>query len=116
LVAGSLIDFGDKSELTAALVGSDALAVGTGIVASNSGWSRNRVRLANLAGVLGTIGGLGVDLIAQPDDVETWLAIAGTIRPNRCPRPIIEGSGLSTRRSSSGEIEGAAFFRAWDSK
>jgi hypothetical protein len=77
LVAGSLIDFGDKSELTAALVGSDALAVGTGIVASNSGWSRKRVRLANLAGVLGTIGGLGVDLIAQPDDVETWLAIAG---------------------------------------
>ena len=77
LVAGSLFDFGDKSELTAALMGSDALAVGTGIVAWNSEWSRKRVRLTNLAGVLGTIGGFGVDLIAQPDEGSTIMAIAG---------------------------------------
>jgi hypothetical protein len=77
LVAGSLIDFGDKSELTAALVGSDALPVGAGIVAWNSEWSRKRIRLINLAGVLGTIGGLGVDLIAQPEGGSTIMAIAG---------------------------------------
>jgi hypothetical protein len=77
LVAGSLFDFGDNSELTGALVGSDALAVGAGIVAWNSEWSRTRVRLTNLAGVLGTIGGFGVDLIVQPDDAEVVLAIAG---------------------------------------
>lgn len=77
LIAGGLIDFGDDSELTAALVGSDALAVGMGIVAWDSEWGTTRVRLTNLAGVLGTIGGFGVDLIVQPDDAEAALAIAG---------------------------------------
>jgi len=77
-VAGNLMgDVGDSPELTGALIGSDALAVGTGILAWDSSWSRKRVRLTNLAGVLGTIGGFGFDLIAQPDDDKAILAIAG---------------------------------------
>jgi hypothetical protein len=78
LVAGSLMgDVGHNPELTGSLLGSDALAVGTGILAWESSWSTKRVRLTNLAGVLGTIGGFGIDAIAQPSGDKTVLAIAG---------------------------------------
>lgn len=78
LIVGNLMgDVGHDPELAGALLGSDALAVGTGILAWDTGWSKKRVRLTNLAGVLGTIGGFGIDVIAQPDNAKAVLGIAG---------------------------------------
>jgi hypothetical protein len=67
----------DDAYLTAMLIGSDALVLGTAIAAKDVNISRTRVRLINLAGVLGAVVGGGVDLLFEVDDGHTALAVAG---------------------------------------
>jgi len=67
----------DEAYLNAMLIGSDALVLGTAIAAKNVNMSRTRVRLINLAGVLGAVVGGGVDLLFEVDDRQTAFAVAG---------------------------------------
>jgi hypothetical protein len=78
LVFAAIADHEDEDLLRDMLIGSDVLILGTGIAAKGVQMSESRVRLINLGGVLGTIAGLGLDLIIQPDDASTALAVAGT--------------------------------------
>lgn len=58
-------------------MGSDLMVLGAGLIAKDVKMSRARVRLINLGGVLGTVFGFGIDLLVQPEDVSTTIAIAG---------------------------------------
>lgn len=77
LVAAAVTDMEDEDVLSAALVGSDALVLGTVIGARNARLSRARVRLISLSGVVGTVMGFGLDLMAEVDESSTAFAIAG---------------------------------------
>ena len=68
------IDDGDGA-LTAALIGGDAGLVSTALLAPGWNLTRNRARLISIAGVIGGVGGLGLDLIIQPDGDRTAVAI-----------------------------------------
>jgi hypothetical protein len=59
------------------LIGSDAAVLGAGIAARKVRLSEKRMRLINLAGVLGTAMGFGFDLLLEVDEEEPIFAIAG---------------------------------------
>jgi hypothetical protein len=67
-------DEGDQP-LTGALIGTDAGLLTTALLAPGWNISRNRARLVSIAGVLGGLGGLGLDLLFQPDDDKALVAI-----------------------------------------
>jgi hypothetical protein len=67
----------DDDAIRDMLIGSDLLVLGAGIAAHGVEASRTRVRLVNLAGVLGGVFGLGIDLLSHVDDEETAIGIAG---------------------------------------
>ncbi len=77
LVSGIAFDLEGDDLLRASLVGTDALVFGTAIGARNAQMSKGRVRLISLMGVVGTVFGFGIDLLAEEDDEETAFAIAG---------------------------------------
>ena len=68
------LDDGDGA-LTGALIGGNAGLVSTALLAPGWNLTRNRARLISIAGVIGGVGGLGLDLIIQPDDDKTLVAI-----------------------------------------
>ena len=57
----------DDHVWTATLLAGNAGLVGGAWAADRLGWSRNRVRLVGLGALLGGLGGVGVDLLVQPD-------------------------------------------------
>ena len=59
------------------LIGSDALVLTTGVLARKAEMSEKRVRLISLNGIIGSVMGLGLTLIAQPDDGGSVMAIIG---------------------------------------
>jgi hypothetical protein len=65
----------DDDLLAAALLAGNAGLVGGALAAPRWGWSRNRWRLVSIAGVIGGLGGLGIDLLTQPDDDKVAVAI-----------------------------------------
>jgi hypothetical protein len=67
-------DNGDES-LTAALIGGNAGLLTTALLAPGWNMSRNRARLISIAGVIGGVGGLGLDLLFQPDSEKLAVAI-----------------------------------------
>lgn len=73
--AGVLVDLEDDDLLAAALVGGNAGLLAGGLGTAGLGWSRDRWRLVSVAGLLGGLGGLGIDLLAQPDDEKVAVAI-----------------------------------------
>lgn len=77
LVAGVMADHEGNDLLRDMLIGSDVLILGTGVAAKDVRMSKSRVRLINLAGVIGTVFGFGVDLFLEVDEASTALAIAG---------------------------------------
>jgi hypothetical protein len=77
LVIAAVADMEDDDVLSAALIGSDALVLGTVLGARNVRMSRARVRLISMMGVVGTVAGFGLDLLAQVDEASTAMAIAG---------------------------------------
>ncbi len=68
----------DDEALRDMLIGSDIAVVSAGFLAKNSQASSSRIRLINLAGILGTVAGFGVDMLFQVDNSEAAMAIAGT--------------------------------------
>ena len=67
-------DEGDQP-LTGALIGGDAGLLTTALLAPGWNISRNRARLVSIAGVIGGLSGIGLDLLFQPDDEKTAVAI-----------------------------------------
>jgi hypothetical protein len=72
---GVIADQEGDGLLTTALVGGNAGLVAGGLATPALGWSRSRWRTVSIAGVLGGVGGLGIDLLVQPDDEKVALAI-----------------------------------------
>jgi len=68
---------GGKDLLRDMLIGSDLLILGTGLTTKDVKMSRARVRLINLGGDLGIVFGFGIDLLLQPEETSTIMAIAG---------------------------------------
>ena len=77
VVAGTIADHEGEELLRDALIGSDLLVLAGGMTARDVEISRTRVRLISLAGVVGTVFALGIDVLAQVDDGDTALLIAG---------------------------------------
>ena len=75
VATGVLMDLEGDNLLAATLLGGDAGLVS--MMALAPGWnvSRNRARLVSIAGVIGGLGGAGVDLLVQPDGEKTAIAI-----------------------------------------
>jgi len=67
----------DDNALQDMLIGSDIAVVSAGFLAKDSQASSSRIRLINLAGIVGTVAGLGVDLLFQVDNSEAAMAIVG---------------------------------------
>lgn len=65
----------DDGGLAWALMGGNAGLVTTALVAPRLGWSRNRYRLVSIAGVIGGLGGAGIDLITTPDSEKAAVAV-----------------------------------------
>jgi len=79
--SATLVDLEGDDELLATLVAGNAgLALGAW-AADRSGWSRNRIRMVSVGGVIGGLGGLGIDLIVQGESEKTavGIALAGSI-------------------------------------
>ena len=69
-VAGALladVEDDDKAWTATLLAGNAGLVAGAALV-SRYEWSRNRVRLVSLGGLLGGLAGVGIDLLSTPDD------------------------------------------------
>lgn len=75
VAAGMLGDLEGDDLLTTALLGGNAGLVSTAFLAPRWDMSRERARLVNVAGVAGLVGGLGLDLLLQPDDDKVQVAI-----------------------------------------
>lgn len=65
---------GDETLTTALITGNVGLVAGAAL-ASRYDLSRSRVRMINLGALVGGLGGVGIDLLLQPDDDETAIAI-----------------------------------------
>jgi len=86
-VAGGLLgDLDDDDLMTATLLAGNAGLLAGAWVADRHALSRNRVRLVSLAGLLGGLAGLGLDLLIQPDDSDVAIGIP----------LVLSGAGLAT--------------------
>lgn len=75
MLAGIFDDDGDDSTLATALVAGNVGLLAGGALAGKHNVGRDRIRLMNLGALVGGLGGLGIDLLIQPDDTETAIAI-----------------------------------------
>ena len=81
-VAGGVVaGLEDDGLLASTVIVGDVGLLVTGLLAPGWDFSRSRARLISIGGVLGGLVGLGVDLLAQPDDDKVLMAIplAGSI-------------------------------------
>jgi hypothetical protein len=68
-LAGAVVGGADgDGALTGALIGGNAGLLYSALKAPDWGFSRPRARLISISGVIGLLGGFGLDLIVQPDD------------------------------------------------
>lgn len=75
MIAGILgADEGDTVLATALISGNVGLVTGA-LLADRYDLSRSRIRMMNLGALVGGLGGVGLDLLIQPDDEEVALAI-----------------------------------------
>jgi len=75
VAGGVLLDLEGDDLLTAALLGGNAGLAGSALTFPAWRMSRNRQRLISIAGVLGGLGGAGIDLIVQPDNAKVAIGI-----------------------------------------
>jgi hypothetical protein len=75
LAGGIIARAEDDNLLASALLAGDGGLLATALLAPGWHVSRNRARLISIAGVIGGVAGAGVDLIVQPDDERTAIAI-----------------------------------------
>jgi hypothetical protein len=57
------------------LIGGNAGLLGTALLAPGWNVTRSRARLVSIAGVMGGVVGLGIDLLVQPEDEKAAIAI-----------------------------------------
>ncbi len=75
-LAGSVLAGLEGDDLLAGtLLGGDALLLATALMAPGWNLSRSRARLISIAGVIGGLGGAGLDLLIQPDDEKVAVGI-----------------------------------------
>lgn len=67
-------DDGDAALASALIAGNVGLVAGAAL-ASRYDMSRSRIRVINLGALLGGLGGVGIDLLVQPDDEEVALLV-----------------------------------------
>lgn len=72
---GVLADQEGDALLGTALVGGNAGLAAGALGTPALGWSRSRWRTVSIAGVLGGVAGLGIDLLVQPDDEKVAIGI-----------------------------------------
>ncbi len=72
---GVVADIEGDGLLTSAVVGGNVGLAAAALSADELRWSRSRWRIVSAAGLLGAIGGFGIDLIAGVDDSQAILAI-----------------------------------------
>lgn len=77
LVIAMLSDQEDKHLLRSMLISTDVAVLSTGLLAKNVKMSKARMRLIDLAGVIGTMIGFGVDMMIEVDNENTAFAIGG---------------------------------------
>ena len=75
VAGGTLLDLHDDDLLAATLVGGDAALLAAALLAPRWNVTRSRARLVSIAGVLGGLGGAGIDLLAQPDGDKARIGI-----------------------------------------
>ncbi len=81
-LAGSILaDLDDDALLAGTLLGGNAGLVSSALLGRGWNLSRSRARLISIAGVIGGVGGLGLDLLIQPDDekVAVLIPLVGSI-------------------------------------
>lgn len=115
MVAGMLDREGDAILVTSLIAGNVGLLAGAALAAKHD-LSRSRVRMINLGALVGGVGGVGIDLLVQPDDEETalgiplvtslaGLAIAAHTTRNSAPDPgDPDGAGASLLGWSDGAL------------
>lgn len=75
-VAGAVLaDLDGEGSLAASLIGGNLGLIGSALGGRNWNLSRSRARIISVAGVMGGLGGAGVDLLVQPDDEKVAIAI-----------------------------------------
>lgn len=72
---GYIAGIEDDGLLATTLLAGDAGLLVTSLLGPHWDLSRNRARLISIAGVIGGLGGAGIDLLTQPDDDKVALAI-----------------------------------------
>ena len=75
VAGGVLTDLEGDNLLAATLIGGDAGLVSTALLAPGWNVSRSRARIVSIAGVIGGLGGAGIDLLIQPDDEKVAIGI-----------------------------------------
>lgn len=75
LATGILTDLEGDDLLAATLLGGNGAVLGAALLTPRWNMSRNRARLISIAGVVGGLAGGGIDLIVQPDNEKTAVAI-----------------------------------------
>ncbi len=75
VAVGQLMDLENGDLLAATLVGGDAGLVATALLAPGWNVSRNRARTISIAGVIGGLGGAGIDLLTEPSNDKGEIAI-----------------------------------------
>jgi hypothetical protein len=73
--AGVLADREEDGLLAASLLGGNVGLLGTALLAPGWNVTRSRARLISIAGVMGGVAGLGIDLVVQPDDEKVAILI-----------------------------------------
>ena len=111
--AGGLVaDLEGDQLLVSTLLMGDAGLLTTARLAPGWNMSRNRARMISISGVIGLLGGFGLDMIFQPDDQKVamgiplatsiaGLAIGARVTSDRPTRGGTLGSTFVTKRTSS---------------
>lgn len=102
---GVLLGWEEDALLASTLVGGDVGLLYTAIMAPRWNVTRNRARMVSIAGVIGLLGGAGLDLIIEPDDekVAVGVPLATSIIGLAFGAAATAGSGAS----GPGQDEGA---------
>jgi hypothetical protein len=115
---GYLMDLEGDDLLAATLLAGDAGLLGAALMAPKWRMSRSHARLVSIYGVMGGLAGLGVDLIVQPDNDKTVMAVplVGSIVG------LLVGAGVTRdydRPGTTGPLEdlpGSALLRVTDGR
>lgn len=95
-----LADVEDDGLTAAAMIGGNAGLVASALAANRMSLSRSRARLISVGGVVGAFGGMGLTLIAQPDDEKS---VMGLILASSIAGLAVAAAGTGGDRDESDE-------------